>query len=174
LPVAHGTQKNVDVCVFAPLSHDTVTVQLRSCGTAGTRSTSWLPLAGKAKDRFTMSVAYVQCDDVPLRSVMCARRPPMIGLKSIVGPAGGCGGAAGGAGVGVGTNPFAQPDSTMWAPCLLSNMRVALDCAFCSATSDAPTVCPKSFVATAAHALVASTTTTHWCPPCFTQFDKAI
>jgi hypothetical protein len=63
-------QKYVVAVVLVPLSHVIVTVQFRNCGTAGTILRSYAELAGSAKLRFTLSVAYVHCDDTPLRSVM--------------------------------------------------------------------------------------------------------
>ena len=65
-----ATQKNVDVVVLVPLSHVIVTVQFRNCGTAGTILRSYVELAANAKPRLKLSVAYVHCDDTPLRSVM--------------------------------------------------------------------------------------------------------
>ena len=65
-----GTQKNVVAVVLVPLSHVMVTVQFRNRGTAGTILRSYLELAGKAKLRLKSSVAYVHCDDTPLRSDM--------------------------------------------------------------------------------------------------------
>lgn len=56
--------------MLVPLSHVIVTVQFRNCGTAGTILRSYLELAGNAKLRLKLSVAYVHCDDTPLRSVM--------------------------------------------------------------------------------------------------------
>jgi hypothetical protein len=65
-----ATQKYVVAVVLVPLSQVIVTVQFRNRGTAGTIRRSYLELAGKAKLRLKPSVAYVHCDDTPLRSVM--------------------------------------------------------------------------------------------------------
>jgi len=65
-----AAQKYVVAVVLVPLSQVIVTVQFRNRGTAGTILRSYLELAGKAKLRVKSSVAYVHCDDTPLRSVM--------------------------------------------------------------------------------------------------------
>lgn len=65
-----ATQKYVVAVVLVSLSQVIVTVQFRNRGTAGTILRSYLELAGKAKLRLKPSVAYVHCDDTPLRSVM--------------------------------------------------------------------------------------------------------
>lgn len=64
-----ATQKYVVAVVLVPLSQVIVTVQFRNRGTAGTILRSYLEFAGKAKLRVKSSVAYVHCDDTPLRSV---------------------------------------------------------------------------------------------------------
>jgi hypothetical protein len=47
-----------------------VTFQFRNWGTAGTILRSYVELAGNPKPRLKLSVAYVHCDETPLRSVM--------------------------------------------------------------------------------------------------------
>ena len=126
--------------MLVPLSHAMVTFQFLNRGTAGTIRRSYWEFAGNANARLKLSAVYVHCDDTPLRSVMCATKPPTTVSNDTVGPSFGAGG--GGLLGGGGVVPFEHPATITFAPVWFCSLSKALLEAAATVAPDAPTSSP--------------------------------